>query len=281
MHTKMILKRNSEALNADGDGDTPLDNEYMSFASLENSSPLSEDLRRAIKMAELEAGIGTSVTESPEIVSTSPKSPMNMTTNGNTNDSPKSTSTTSSVWYRKHADSQFEPEQHVHTANYEVYDEIMTEAYELDHRLNQAKPNSQSLAQLSPRDMELQLSMFECFQLTAKIHLRQSVMRTNSSSLEIQYLVSQLTKSIDIMLGTEIEGCLCFPLFIAGMNSIYKKDRRDMNRRFNEFITRYKFKNALRCQIIMKHIWRLNPKGDKCVDWYETVKNLGWDLSFA
>lgn len=94
-------------------------------------------------------------------------------------------------------------------------------------------------------------------------------------------MTTQLVKLLDVLLGSDVEACLCFPMFIAGMNCVWKKDRDGMTRRFKEFIKRYKWKNVLRCQIVIRYIWELNHKGEKFVDWYTVVKTLGWDLSFA
>lgn len=163
--------------------------------------------------------------------------------------------------------------------NLEDLDKVMIECQQIEERIAHVKPN------LSPyvtnKELELQLTMFECFQVTAKIHLRQSVLRMNSSSIEIQYLTNQLVKLLDVLLGSEVEACLCFPMFIAGMNCVTRKDRINMTKRFESFIKRYKWKNVLRCQIVTRYIWKLNCKGEKFVDWYAVVKTLGWDLSFA
>ncbi len=164
---------------------------------------------------------------------------------------------------------------------YEKYEKIMYQCQDLEARLNDAKPRQHILAKLNAHDLELQLTVFECFQLTAKIHLRQSVLRMTPSSLEIQYLENQLIKSLDVLLGTDVEAALCFPMFIAGMNVIFPRDRKQMNQRYNDFIKRYRWKNVLRCQIVMKQLWRLNPLGDRFVDWYDLVERLGWKLSFA
>lgn len=164
---------------------------------------------------------------------------------------------------------------------YEKYEKIMYQCQDLEARLNDANPRQHILAKLNAHDLELQLTVFECFQLTAKIHLRQSVLRMTPSSLEIQYLENQLIKSLDVLLGTDVEAALCFPMFIAGMNVIFPRDRKEMNQRYNDFIKRYRWKNVLRCQIVMKQLWRLNPLGDRFVDWYDLVERLGWKLSFA
>ncbi|VEU23656.1 DEKNAAC104922 [Brettanomyces naardenensis] len=164
---------------------------------------------------------------------------------------------------------------------YEKYDQIMVQCQELEARLNSAMPKQHILLRLKPKDLELQLTVFECFQLTAKIHLRQAVLRMAPSSLEIQYLVNQLIKSLDVLLGSDVEAALCFPMFIAGMNLIYPRDRKEMNERYNAFIKRYRWKNVLRCQIVMKQLWKMNPLGYKFVDWYDVVERMGWELSFA
>lgn len=164
---------------------------------------------------------------------------------------------------------------------YERYEKIMYQCQDLEARLNDARPRQHILSKLNAHDLELQLTVFECFQITAKIHLRQSVLRMTPSSLEIQYLENQLIKSLDVLLGTDVEAALCFPMFVAGMNAIFPQDRKEMNQRYNDFIKRYRWKNVLRCQIVMKQLWRLNPLGDRFVDWYDLVERLGWKLSFA
>lgn len=161
----------------------------------------------------------------------------------------------------------------------EDLDQVMIECQNIEQRIAGVKPKIALC--VSNRDLELQLTMFECFQVTAKIHLRQSVLRMNSASIEIQYLTTQLVKLLDVLLESDVEACLCFPMFIAGMNCVWKKDREGMTRRFKSFINRYKWKNVLRCQIVIRYIWELNHKGEKFVDWYAVVKTLGWDLSFA
>lgn len=156
---------------------------------------------------------------------------------------------------------------------------IMKECSNIEQKINEAKPKLSPY--LTNKELELQLTMFECFQVTSKIHLKQSVQRMNSSSIEIQYLNSQLIKLLDVLLGSEVEACLCLPMFIAGMNVVTQSDRVGMIRRFDSFINRYKWKNVTRCKIVIRYIWKLNNNGDRFIDWYSVVKRLGWDLSFA
>ncbi|GME85875.1 unnamed protein product [[Candida] boidinii] len=164
---------------------------------------------------------------------------------------------------------------------FEALDEIMKKSKELDLCIDNIKPKPEILSYLKPSEIELQLTLFECFQLTSKIHLRQSVMKINASSLDIQHLLSQLLKCLDVLLGTEVESCLSFPVFIAGMNCTTQKDRNAMKQRIREFIRRYKWKNIARIQLVLDQVWAIDPNGISCVDWYEIVRKLGWDLSFA
>lgn len=165
--------------------------------------------------------------------------------------------------------------------NLDDLNHLVMEYQRIDQLLNTVRPRVlETEATYSP-ELELQLTIFECFQITAKIHLRQSVMRMNSSCMEIQYLINQLVNLLDVILGSDFESCLCFPMFIAGLNCVRKRDRADMLRRFKEFIDRYKWKNLVRCEVVIRKVWERNEKGRKFVDWYSIVNKLGWDLSFA
>jgi transcriptional activator protein UGA3 len=159
--------------------------------------------------------------------------------------------------------------------------QIMQKASNMENKINNVKPDPEDLGQFTNEELELQLTLFELFQLTAKLHLRQSVLRLNPSSLETQFILCELLKCLDIVLKSSVESSLCFPLFIAGMNCTTKKDRRMMLERFNDIIQRYSFRNLERAKTVMEQVWMIDPSGTRCVDWYEIVKRLGWDLSFA
>jgi transcriptional activator protein UGA3 len=158
---------------------------------------------------------------------------------------------------------------------------IMSRSSDLENKINNVKPDPEDLANFEPYDLELQLTLFELFQLTAKLHLRQSVLKLNPSSLETQFILCELLKCLDIVLRSSVEGSLCFPLFIAGMNCTTRRDRKMMLERFNDIIQRYSFKNLERARTVMEQVWLIGPSGTRCVDWYEIVKKLNWDLSFA
>ncbi|CDR38921.1 CYFA0S02e08658g1_1 [Cyberlindnera fabianii] len=173
------------------------------------------------------------------------------------------------------------PDQRKKYTRYSSLLQIMQKASVIESKINNAKPSPQDLEEFNDSELELQLTLFELFQLTAKLHLRQSVLRLNPSSLETQFILCELLKCLDIVLKSTVESSLCFPLFIAGMNCTTKKDRRMMLERFQDIIERYSFKNLERAKTIMEQVWLIDPSGTRCVDWYEIVKRLGWDISFA
>lgn len=166
-------------------------------------------------------------------------------------------------------------------SRYASLSKIMQRASLLENKINTAKPDPNDLNSFTSDELELQLTLFESFQLTAKLHLRQSVLRLNPSSLETQFILCELLKCLDVVLKSSVEGSLCFPLFIAGMNCTTKRDRRRMLARFKDIGERYSFKNLERAKTVMEQVWLVDPSGTRCVDWYEIVKRLGWDVSFA
>ena len=161
------------------------------------------------------------------------------------------------------------------------YCEIFNECQKIEIMINNVKPRLPIDLNLNEKELELQLTIFECFQITLKIYLKTLILKINSSSIEIQYLNNKLIKLLDILLGSEFESCLCLPIFIAGLNCINFNDRIEINNKIQLFINRYKWKNVLICQLIINYVWKLNFNGDKFINWYLIIKKLGWNLSFA
>ncbi|CCH44193.1 putative transcriptional regulatory protein [Wickerhamomyces ciferrii] len=176
----------------------------------------------------------------------------------------------------------FEPTSNGTKMNkYTVLSRIMEKAKTLEDKITNAKPDSNDLGSFSPEELELQFTLFELFQLTAKLHLRQSILQVNPSSLESQHMLCGILRGLDIVLKSPVESSLCFPLFIAGMHCITRKDRKKMLERFADIGQRYAFKNLERAKAVMEQVWIVDPLGSRCVDWYDIVKKLGWDLNFA
>src|SRR5699024_6951342 len=121
----------------------------------------------------------------------------------------------------------------------------------------------------------------EAFQLTARLHLRQSVLRQNSRSIEQQYLGRQLNDIIGKVLETPVEGGLVFPMFVAGLHCS-TSESRDLHRvRFDRYYGRNLARNIKRARMLLEEVWTRDEWGSKHVDWYKIIQARGWDICFA
>lgn len=158
---------------------------------------------------------------------------------------------------------------------------IIDKSKALDAQIDDAKPDPEDLENLSDEDLELQLTLFEAFQLSAKLLIRQSLMKCNPSSLESQVLANDLTKCVDILLGTPVQASMAFPIFMAGIHCVTIHDRIVMKQRVDRFMKLYGHWSVIRTQAVMEKVWAQNPDGDKVVDWFKILKDLDWDINFA
>ncbi|KAI3406951.2 hypothetical protein KGF56_000244 [Candida oxycetoniae] len=158
---------------------------------------------------------------------------------------------------------------------------VITKANELEQQIDESKPDKKDLYNLSDHDLELQLTLFEAFQLSAKLFLRQSVLKCNPSHLESQVMNINLIKCLDILIGSPVQASLVFPTFIAGIHCVSKHDQQAMQERVKVFIKTYGMFNVNRVKDIMEKIWKKNSNGNQVLDWHEILDELGWDLNFA
>lgn len=168
-----------------------------------------------------------------------------------------------------------------HTAALNCLHASLAKARELDHYIETCRPDIGDLVNLSDRDLELQLTTFEAFQISCKLHLRQSILKLNPSALECQILVHHLTKCIDILIGTPMQATLVFPIFIAGLYMVTDDDKEAMKRRFELMMKLYGPWNVVRAKYVVEKVWELNPQGDRWSDWGLILSDLGWELNFA
>lgn len=164
--------------------------------------------------------------------------------------------------------------------------------YEELSAMNDNTPSTNSTAyrdalSSKPSVRELCLTLFSLFRTTALVHLKTSLFKYPKDSFEIQFLLSQLLTELDVILGTKLESCLCFPLFICGINCIDSKHRTEIELKFDDFIQRYKCRNVDRARVVMRKVWSIDDdsssvsEGSKEKDWFDVVDDMGWDISFA
>lgn len=158
---------------------------------------------------------------------------------------------------------------------------VIDKAKALQLEIDEAKPDLTDLVNLTDEELEWQLTLFEAFQISAKLFLRQTIMKINPSSLESQVLANDLIKCIDIVLGSPVQASLVFPMFMSGIHCVTIYDRDTMRRRLDEFMKLYGPWNVTRAKFLMEKVWEQSPEGDKVVDWHSILKDLGWDVNFA
>ncbi|KAG7663806.1 uncharacterized protein J8A68_002666 [[Candida] subhashii] len=158
-----------------------------------------------------------------------------------------------------------------------VIEKVKTLEFEIDS----SKPEKEDLMYLTDQELELQLTLFEAFQISAKLFLRQSIMKCNPSMLESQVLNNDLIKCLDILVGTSVQASLVFPIFMSGIHCVTKHDQDVMRYRIGEFMKLYGIWNVSRVRFVLEKIWESNPAGNMVVDWHQILNDLNWDLNFA
>lgn len=157
---------------------------------------------------------------------------------------------------------------------------VIARAQLLEQEINDSYPDPHDLEGLTTEELELQLTMFEAFQLSAKLFLKQLIMKCNPSMLECQVLNNDLIKRLDILVGSLVQLSLVFPAFMAGIHLVTPHDRDLMRRRMDNFIKHYGMWNVSRAKYLMEQVWDKN-NGNSVIDWYAILDELGWDINFA
>lgn len=164
--------------------------------------------------------------------------------------------------------------------------ETMAIAQQLQGALYRISPSESDLAwydnfaEIGSDIRPLAETLFSVFRTAALILLKTAVLGQTTDSYEIRFLVSQLSDELDCVLGSQLEGGLCFPLFICGINAHDRAQRISVEIKFADFIKRYKFRNVERALVVMRQLWESADNG-VTQDWFDIVDSVGWDLNFA
>lgn len=168
-----------------------------------------------------------------------------------------------------------------HTKINRLLSSVIDKAKTLESEIANTKPELNDLVDLTDQELECQLTLFEAFQISAKLFLRQSIMKCNPSALESQVLANDLIRCVDILLDSPVQASLVFPMFISGIHCVTEYDRSIMRQRLEQFMNLYGPWNVARAKFLMERVWEQNPSGDQVVDWHSILKDLGWDINFA
>lgn len=163
-----------------------------------------------------------------------------------------------------------------------IYLDLENKYDNLKRLIENTKPHTISLCYLkSDDDLELHLTLFEVYRLSASIYLKTLLKKVPPISLEIQHLVVDLLPCINIIIGSSVQASLCFPLLVAGISCISQSDRFFIREKVSEMSSFFPVKNFQRILVIIEEVWKINRNGHDCIHWFDISSKLGWDLSLA
>lgn len=158
---------------------------------------------------------------------------------------------------------------------------LLEKAKAIEAEVSAAKPDPEDLANLSDYELELQLLLFESFQLSSLLYLKLLVYNHNPLSLDSQAMAQDLVRCVDILIDTPMQATLVFPLFMAGLHMVEERDRVRMRGMMETLIETYGPWNVVRVKAILERVWAQYPDGDRVVNWRGILTELGWEVNFA
>lgn len=158
---------------------------------------------------------------------------------------------------------------------------VQSKAYAIEQRIWTEKPDPEILINLEDQELKLQIALFEAFQQVAVLHLYQSALRMNSASFLVRCAHHHLLKFLTPLLTTQVEGCLIFPMFIAGICCADSNKRQYILELFAGLARRVLAGNVQQVESLMQEVWRHDQNGRMYVDWNEIADSKGLTFSFA
>lgn len=168
-----------------------------------------------------------------------------------------------------------------HSMSHLLLNKIIGKARDLDLEIDVARPESSDLEHMTEDEKLVQITLFTACKLSAKLYLKQCVMKCNPTMLEMQVLNADLLKCIDDLIGTAGQASLVFPLFMSGIHCVTPTERIAMLKRIDKLMEDYGTWNVKRMRYLMEKVWEKNFDGSKVVDWHLILRELGWDVNFG
>lgn len=171
--------------------------------------------------------------------------------------------------------------QNVTLADRSALESVFKHTQAIEERIKLARPDERLLQALSAKEKHLQLQVFHVFKIVALLHVYQAVLHSNSATLRMRYMNLRLIEVLPDLLGTNLEGMLTFPLFIAGICSSEKTQRSKVMNMFDSMQSRMHFIHLDQVRKLVEQVWRLDEMGNKYVNWNQLVESQGLNLSFC
>lgn len=167
---------------------------------------------------------------------------------------------------------------------FEVISKMMEKSDILDKKIRFAKPDLSCLQYLnSSVELEYHLTLFEVYQLSSQIYLRQVIRKLPPVVPEIQVLVYNLKEDMKMLItSTTLKNSLAFPMLLLGISSNTTEDRKEVSKMFKTLIQACGYLSSYqKLFIVVEKIWDLNNNGSLYIDWFKVTKQLGWRLNLG
>ncbi|KAG0687263.1 hypothetical protein C6P40_002576 [Pichia californica] len=167
---------------------------------------------------------------------------------------------------------------------FEVINKMMKNSEILDKSIRFAKPDLSCLQYLNSSDeLESHLTLFEVYQLSAQIYLRQVIRKLPPVVPEIQVLAYNLREDLKFLIkSNKLKNSLAFPMLLLGISSTSTEDRTEVSRMFKSLIQTCGYLSSYqKLLIVVQKIWNLNNNGSLYIDWFRVTKQLGWRLNLG
>ncbi|QPG75181.1 hypothetical protein FOA43_002530 [Brettanomyces nanus] len=167
---------------------------------------------------------------------------------------------------------------------YEMASKMMERSSELDNEIKFARPDLTCLQYPKSHDeLEYHLTLFEVYQLSAQIYLREVIRKLPPIVPEMEVLGYNLREDLKILVQyKQLQKSLAFPMLLLGTSSTVKSDREDVKRMFETLIQNCGYLSSYqKLWIVVQKIWELNKDGSLYVDWFKVTGQFGWRLNLG
>ncbi len=167
---------------------------------------------------------------------------------------------------------------------YDLMDKMMIKSIRLDERIKSATPDSACLKFLySPEELEYHLTLFEVYQLSAQIYLREVIRQLPPVVPEMAVLAYRLRNHMKIIIECKLlKKSLAFPMLLLGTTSSRPEERKEVRIMFESLIQHCGYLSSYqKLWLVVQKIWDINKNGALYVDWFKVTEQFGWRLNLG
>jgi hypothetical protein len=167
--------------------------------------------------------------------------------------------------------------------------EMLRKAEVLDKDIRFTKPDLSCLMDSNnkntkiSKELEFHLTLFEIFQISSQLYLKQVIRKLPPMVPEIEMLFYNLREDLKIMITSSMfKKSLAFPMLMLGICACGTDDRNSVKSMFEELIQTCGYLSSYyKIWVVIQKIWEINEMGTINIDWFKITKQLGWKLSLA